>query len=67
MVDEKTIRRIASKPTHAKKVVTSTARRKLLPDVRVLEQRATPRIPREYNEFKKLFEEELGIEALPKH
>jgi hypothetical protein len=48
-------------------VVTSTARRKSLPDVRVLEKRATPGIPREYNEFKKLFKEELGIEALPKY
>jgi transposase InsO family protein len=67
MVDEKTIRRIASKPTHTNKVVTSTTRRKSLPDVRVLEKRATPGIPREYNEFKKLFEEELGKEALPKH
>jgi hypothetical protein len=67
MVDEKTIWRIALKLTYIDKVVTSTARRKLLPDVRVLEERATPRIPREYNEFKKLFKEELGIEALPKH
>jgi hypothetical protein len=42
-------------------------RRKLVPDVRVLEKRATPGIPYEYNEFKKLFKEELGKEALPKH
>jgi transposase InsO family protein len=67
MVDEKTIRRIASKPTHPERMVTSTNRRKSLPDVRVLEKRATPGIPHEYNEFKKLFEEELGKEALPKH
>jgi hypothetical protein len=67
MVDEKTIWRIALKLTYIDKVVTSTARRKLLPDVRVLEKRVTPGIPREYNEFKKLFEEELGIEALPKY
>jgi hypothetical protein len=49
------------------KVVTSTARRKLLPDVRVLEKRVTSGISYEYNEFKKLFKEELGIEALPKY
>jgi hypothetical protein len=67
MVDEKTIQRIALKPTHQERIVTSTNRRKLLPDVRVLEKRATSGIPHEYNEFKKLFEEELGKEALPKH
>jgi hypothetical protein len=67
MVDEKTIWWIALKLIYANKVVTSTARRKLLPDVRVLEKRVTSGIPREYNEFKKLFEEELGIEALPKY
>jgi hypothetical protein len=66
MVDEKTIARIASLLTR-QKTVTSTDRRKLLPDVRVLEKRATPSIPYEYNEFKKLFKEELGKEALPKH
>jgi hypothetical protein len=32
-----------------------------------LEKRATPDIPQEYEEFRKLFEEELGKEALPKH
>jgi hypothetical protein len=42
-------------------------RRKLLSDVRVLEKRATSSIFYEYNEFKKLFEEELGKEALPKY
>jgi hypothetical protein len=42
-------------------------RRKLLPDVRVLEKCVTSSISYEYNEFKKLFEEELGKEALPKH
>jgi hypothetical protein len=67
MVDKKTIRRITSKPTHPKGTVTSTNRRKSIPNVRVLEKRATPGIPHEYNEFKKLFEEELGKEALPKH
>jgi transposase InsO family protein len=67
MVDEKTNRRIASKPTHSERAVTSTYRRKSLPDVRVLEKRATPVIPQEYEEFRKLFEEELGKEALPKH
>jgi hypothetical protein len=48
-------------------MVTSTDRRKLLPNVRVLEKRATPSIPHKYNEFKKLFEEELGKKALSKH
>jgi hypothetical protein len=32
-----------------------------------LEKRITPGISYEYNEFKKLFKEELGKEALPKH
>jgi transposase InsO family protein len=69
MADEKTINNIASKQTHQRKrVVDSTMiRRKSLPDVRVLEKRATPVIPREYKEFAKLFEEELGPDALPKH
>jgi hypothetical protein len=67
MVDKKIIRRIASKLTHPKRTVTSTNRRKLVPNVRVLEKRTTPKIPHEYNEFKKLFKEELGKEALPKH
>jgi hypothetical protein len=42
-------------------------RQKSVPDVRVLEKRATPGISYEYNEFKKLFKEELGKEALSKH
>jgi hypothetical protein len=42
-------------------------RRKLLSDVRVLEKRATSSISYKYNKFKKLFKEELGKEALPKH
>jgi hypothetical protein len=33
----------------------------------VLEKRVTPSIPKEYKEFKKLFLEETGLEALPKH
>jgi hypothetical protein len=48
-------------------MVTSTNRWKSLPNVRVLEKRVTSGISHEYNEFKKLFEEELGKEALPKH
>jgi hypothetical protein len=48
-------------------MVTSIDRQKLLPDVRVLKKRATSSISYEYNEFKKLFEEELGKEALPKY
>jgi hypothetical protein len=66
IVDKKTIARIASPPTR-QQTVTSTNRQKSLPNVRVLEKRATPSIPHEYNEFKKLFKEELGKEALPKH
>jgi hypothetical protein len=42
-------------------------RQKLLPNIRVLEKRVTPRIPYKYNKFKKLFKEELGKKALPKH
>ena len=34
---------------------------------RVLEKRVTPDIPDQYIEFKKLFQEELGPAALPKH
>jgi hypothetical protein len=70
MADEKTFRRIASKPTHSASAVTSTydySKRNYAPDVRVLEKRATPVIPQEYREFKKLFKEELGQEALPEH
>jgi transposase InsO family protein len=69
MADKKTINNIASKQTHQRKrVVDSTIiRRKSLPDVRVLEKRATPVIPQEYKEFAKLFKEELGPDALPKH
>jgi hypothetical protein len=55
------------KLTHLKGIVTSINRRKLVPNVRVLEKRATSSISYEYNEFKKLFKEELGKEALPKH
>jgi transposase InsO family protein len=67
LADEKTINNIASKPTRKEYAVTSTNGKKSVPDVRVLEKRATPVIPREYEEFRKLFEEELGPEALPKH
>jgi hypothetical protein len=42
-------------------------RRKLIPNVRVLEKRTTPGISYEYNEFKKLFKEELGKKALSKY
>jgi Ulp1 family protease len=67
LVDKKTINNIASKPTRKEYAVTSTNRKKLVPNVRVLEKRATPVIPQEYKEFQKLFKEELGLEALPKH
>jgi hypothetical protein len=67
LADEKTINNIASKLIRRKYAVTSTDRKKSVPNVRVLEKRATPAIPREYEEFRKLFEEELGPEALPKH
>jgi hypothetical protein len=34
---------------------------------RVLEKRATPKIPKEYKEFKHLFQEVVDADALPKH
>jgi hypothetical protein len=67
LADEKTINNIASKLIRRKYAVTSTDRKKSVPNVRVLEKRATPAIPQEYEEFRKLFKEELGLEALPKH
>jgi hypothetical protein len=42
-------------------------RQKLVSNVRVLKKRTTPGIPYKYNEFKKLFKEELGKKALSKH
>jgi hypothetical protein len=35
--------------------------------MKVLEKRVTPAIPVEYKEFEKLFQEELGLDALPKY
>jgi hypothetical protein len=68
IADKKTINNITSPQTRQRKrAVDSTNRRKSLPNVRVLEKRATPDIPHEYREFQKLFKEELGPEALPKH
>jgi transposase InsO family protein len=66
LADEKTINNIASKPTRIYKRSPPCAEG-AIPDTRVLEKRATPVIPREYEEFRKLFEEELGPAALPKH
>jgi hypothetical protein len=34
---------------------------------RVLEKRATPKIPKEYKEFEHLFQEVVDADALPKH
>jgi transposase InsO family protein len=61
MVDEKTLNNISSKTrvSQRRHSLDSSAISK------VLEKRATPAIPSEYKEFQKLFEEELGIEALP--
>jgi transposase InsO family protein len=65
-VDEKTINNIASKKTQvASQLVDRAKRRNSLPTV--LEKRVTPNIPKEYKEFTKLFLEETGPEALPKH
>jgi hypothetical protein len=67
MVDEMTTKRnVASKPTHQPMMVNSTNAPEK-PDVRVLEKRVTPDIPQEYEQFRRLFEEETGPEALPKH
>jgi transposase InsO family protein len=66
--DEKTINYIASHPVPLEKRTTSTDTvRTAGQQVRVLEKKVTPVIPKEYKEFAELFQEELGIEALPKH
>lgn len=66
MVDEKTINNMTSKKTQvASQPVDRAKQRNSLPTVQ--EQRATPNIPKEYRKFEKLFLEETGPEALPKH
>jgi hypothetical protein len=66
MVDEKAINNIASHKTQSTtRLVDRAKRRNSLPTV--LEKRVTPSIPKEYKEFEKLFLEETGPEALPKH
>jgi hypothetical protein len=45
IVDEKTNQQITLKLIYLERAVTSTYRRKLLPNVRVLEKRTTPDIP----------------------
>jgi hypothetical protein len=67
MTDEKTINNIASKPRSSQRRLNLDTQEGKYPMSKVLEKRATPAIPSEYREFKKLFKEELGIEALPKH
>jgi hypothetical protein len=67
MVDEMTTKgNVASKPTRQPMMVNSTNALEK-PGVRVLEKRVTPDIPQEYEQFRRLFEEETGPEALPKH
>jgi transposase InsO family protein len=70
MADEKMINNIiTSHQTHLrKKMVNDQDIRQEPPDItETLEKRVTPDIPAEYREFEKLFQEELGAEALPKH
>jgi hypothetical protein len=65
MVDEKIINSLTSQKTRSQ---TQTVGLDIQEDItKVLEKRATPAIPVEYKEFKKLFQEELGLDALPKH
>ena len=68
-VDENTINNISSKKTYDhKNVVASTGTSGNLDhEVRVLEKRVPPEIPKEYAQFRKLFEEETDATALPKH
>jgi hypothetical protein len=67
LADKKTINNITLKLIRREYAVTSTDRKKLVPNVRVLEKRATSVISQEYKEFQKLFKKELGLETLPKH
>jgi transposase InsO family protein len=65
MVDEKMINSLTSQKTRSQ---TRTVGLDIQEDMtKVLEKRATPAIPVEYKEFEKLFQEELGLDALPKH
>jgi transposase InsO family protein len=66
MVDEKMMsnNNITSKTRPLRKRLSLDSHEDI---TKVLEKRATPAIPSEYREFSKLFEEELGIEALPEH
>jgi hypothetical protein len=69
MADEKTLNYIASLqiPRKIKRIDDQDIRTKPPDITETLEKRVTPDIPDEYKEFKKLFQEELGAEALPKH
>jgi hypothetical protein len=69
MVDEKTLNHIASPqiPRKTKRIDDQDIRTKPPDITETLEKRVTPNIPDEYKEFEKLFQEELGAEALPKH
>jgi hypothetical protein len=44
-----------------------TARKPAGQQDKVLEKRVTPKIPKEYKEFKHLFQEVVDADALPKH
>ena len=69
MVDEKKYNNnITSHKTHSKTRMVDLDNRGRHSDMsRVLEKRVTPDIPDQYIEFKKLFQEELGLAALLKH
>jgi hypothetical protein len=67
MTDEKMINNITSATRSSRQRLNLDIQEEEYPMSKVLEKRATPAIPSEYKQFQKLFEEELGIEALPKH
>jgi hypothetical protein len=63
MADEMTLNNIASQQTHLRQQMVGSTKEV----VRVKEITAPPDIPEKYREFTKLFQEEKGPEALPKH
>jgi hypothetical protein len=69
MADEKTLNHITSPqiPRKTKRIDDQDIRTKPPDITKTLEKRVTPDIPNKYKEFEKLFQEELGAEALPKH
>ena len=70
LVDKKVISNITSNKVGSKKRITNlidTNESLLGYEVRVLENRVTPRIPKEYKKQEHLFQEETTIVVLPKH